>query len=114
VVDDSSRAWWLRRFNDEEIATMAAAVFGREPDLERIARERARLAGVLRIPATPVNVGARPPRFTSPPILVHWRSESVSLCEGERTPCRRGERVAEVLPRWVQIGLVQGGPIALR
>jgi hypothetical protein len=35
--------FWLRQFSDEEVATMAAAVFGREPVLERIASERRRL-----------------------------------------------------------------------
>jgi hypothetical protein len=34
AVDDSARLFWLRRYTNEEIATMAAAVSGREPDLE--------------------------------------------------------------------------------
>jgi hypothetical protein len=44
VVDDGARVYWLRRFTDHELAEMAAAVTGREPDLERIGRERRRLA----------------------------------------------------------------------
>jgi hypothetical protein len=45
AVDDDARLWWLRQFSDEEIATMAAAVFGATADLKRVARERARLLG---------------------------------------------------------------------
>jgi hypothetical protein len=41
AVDDSARAWWLRQFTDAEIANMASAVTGgREPDIDRIGRER--------------------------------------------------------------------------
>jgi hypothetical protein len=50
VVDDRARLFWLRRYTDEEIACMAAAVSGGDPDLERIARERRRLAGALALP----------------------------------------------------------------
>jgi hypothetical protein len=44
VVDDTARLWWLRKFTDEEIATMAAAMTGCVPDLPRIASERERLS----------------------------------------------------------------------
>ena len=47
VVDDSSRAWWLQQFTDFELAEMAAALTGGEPDLEHIAQERRRLAPAL-------------------------------------------------------------------
>jgi hypothetical protein len=43
VVDDSARRFWLRRFSHVELARMAAAMTGREPDVERIGRERRRL-----------------------------------------------------------------------
>ena len=43
AVEDQTRAWWLTRLSDREIAEAKEAMFG-EADRERIARERERLA----------------------------------------------------------------------
>jgi len=47
---NTERRFWLDRFSDDEIAEMAAAVFGAPADLARIASERRRLAVALALP----------------------------------------------------------------
>ena len=42
--DNEDRRFWLRRFDDQEIAVMAEAFYGRG-SIEAVARWRARLAG---------------------------------------------------------------------
>ena len=49
--DDTDRAFWLERFDDDTIYEMALGLCGRRPDRERIRSERERLLGRVGVAA---------------------------------------------------------------